>query len=44
MCRQTFIYIYIYIYIISHITDPEVPRGFQVVKVPKLRDNGPGWW
>ena len=23
---------------------PEVPRGFQVVKVPRLRDNGPQWW
>jgi len=22
---------------------PEVPRGFQEVKVPRLRDNGPGW-
>jgi hypothetical protein len=21
---------------------PEVPRGFQEVKVPRLRDNGPG--
>ena len=23
---------------------PEVPRGSQKVKVPRLRDNGPGWW
>jgi len=23
---------------------PEVPRGFQEVKVPRLRDNGTGWW
>jgi len=23
---------------------PEVPRGFQEVKVPRLRDNGPRWW
>ena len=23
---------------------PEVPRGFQVVKVPRLSDNGPEWW
>jgi len=23
---------------------PEVARGFQEVKVPKLRDNGPGCW
>jgi len=22
---------------------PEVPRGFQEVKVPRLRDNGVGW-
>jgi len=21
-----------------------VPRRFQDVKVPRLRDNGPGWW
>jgi len=23
---------------------PEVPRGFQEVKVPRLRDKGTGWW
>jgi len=23
---------------------PEVPRGFQEVKVPRLRDSDPGWW
>ena len=23
---------------------PEVYRGFQEVKVPRLHDNGPGWW
>ena len=23
---------------------PEVPRVFQEVKVPRLRDNVPGWW
>jgi len=23
---------------------PDVPRGFQEVKVPRLRNNGPGWW
>ena len=23
---------------------PEVPRVFQEVKVPRLRDNGPKWW
>ena len=33
----------------SHIMErelksPEVPRGCQEVKVPRLRDNGPGWW
>ena len=22
----------------------EVPRGFQEVKVPRLRDNSTGWW
>jgi len=22
----------------------EVPRGFQEVKVPRLRDSGPEWW
>jgi len=23
---------------------PEVYRGFQEVKVPRLHENGPGWW
>ena len=23
---------------------PEVPRGFEKVKVPRLGDNGPEWW
>ena len=23
---------------------PEVSRGFQEVKVPRLHDNGTGWW
>jgi len=23
---------------------PEVPGGFQEVKVPIFRDNGTGWW
>jgi len=23
---------------------PELPRGFQELKVPRLRDHGPGWW
>jgi len=22
---------------------PEMPRGFQEVEVPRLRDHGPGW-
>jgi len=22
----------------------QVPKGFQEVKFPRLRDNGPGWW
>jgi len=29
---------------ISPVTDPEGPRGFQEVKVPRFRDNGTGWW
>jgi hypothetical protein len=28
----------------SPITGLEWPRGFQEVKVPRFRDNGPGWW
>jgi len=52
-CRT---YIYIYIYICIRFSElvkkkvnqshyrPEVPRGFQEIKVPRLRDNGPGWW
>ena len=27
----------------SH-NSPEVPKGFQEVKVPRLWDNGTGWW
>ena len=23
---------------------PEVPRGYQEVRVPRLGDNGPEWW
>ena len=23
---------------------PEVPRGFQEVKVPRYHDNSTGWW
>jgi len=26
------------------VTGSEMPRGFQEVKVPRLRDNGPEWW
>jgi len=26
------------------VTDPEWPRGFQEVKVPRFHDNGTGWW
>jgi len=37
------IYIYIYKVNQSHYR-PEVLRWFQGVKVPRLRDNGPGWW
>jgi hypothetical protein len=29
---------------ISPITGQKCPRGFQEVKVPRLRDNDPGWW
>jgi hypothetical protein len=28
----------------SPITGLERPRGFQEVKVPRLHDNGTGWW
>ena len=28
----------------SPVTGPELPRGFQEVKVPRFRDNGTGWW
>ena len=28
----------------SPVTGPEWPRGFQEVKVPRLHDNGTGWW
>ena len=27
-----------------HITALDRPRGFQVVKAPRFRDNGTGWW
>jgi len=42
-------YIYIYIYICNKKVNqfhyrPEVPRGFQGVKVPRLRGNGPELW
>jgi len=26
------------------VTGPQWPRVFQEVKVPRFRDNGPGWW
>jgi len=52
MANRTYIYIYIYMYIHNlppvrvngHITGLEWPRGFLEVKVPRLRDNGTGWW
>ena len=28
----------------SPVTGLEWPRGFQEVKVPRLYDNGTGWW
>jgi len=28
----------------SPVTGLEWPRGFQGVKVPRLHDNGTGWW
>jgi len=28
----------------SSVTGPKGPRGFQEVKVPRLHDNGTGWW
>jgi hypothetical protein len=28
----------------SPVTGLEWPRGFQEVKVPRLHDNGTGWW
>jgi len=34
----------LYIYVRSPFTGPEWPRGFQEVKVPRLHDNGTGWW
>ena len=36
--------IYTYIKVKQSRYRPEVPRGFQEVKVPKFRDNGTGWW
>ena len=40
---HTHTHIYIYKVNQSHYR-PEVARGFQEVKVPRLRDSGPGWW
>jgi len=41
-------YIYIYLFIKVKVNQshyrPEVPRGFQEVKVPRFRDNGTRWW
>ena len=37
------VYLLLYVKNQSHYS-PEVPRGFQEVKVPRLRDKGPGWW
>jgi len=28
----------------SPFTGPEAPREFQEVEVPRLSDNGTGWW
>ena len=28
----------------SPVTGLEWPRGFQEVKVPRIHDNGTGWW
>jgi hypothetical protein len=42
-----YIYIYIYIYKVKVKQSryrPGEPRGFQEVKVPRLQDNGTGWW
>ena len=32
------------LFFFSPVTGLEWPRGFQKVKVPRLRDNGTGWW
>ena len=44
-------YIYMCVYVYTYICKvneyhyrPEVPRGFQDVRVPRLRDSVPGWW
>ena len=39
---HTHIYIYIYISLNQSHYRPEVPRGFQEVNIPRLRDNDPG--
>jgi len=41
---QFCVYIYIYIKVNQSHYRPEVPRVFEEVKVPRFRDNGPGWW
>ena len=45
VCIYIYIHIYIHIYKVnkSHYR-PEVPRSLKEVKVPRLRNNGPGWW
>jgi len=35
---------YFFVNKISPVTGLEWPRGFQEVKVPRLHDNGTGWW
>jgi len=27
-----------------HLLQMRIKKGFQEVKVPRFRDNGPGWW
>jgi hypothetical protein len=34
----------IYVRVKQPVTGLEWPRGFQEVKVPRLHDNGTGWW
>ena len=41
-CKIYYFLLNVLVNIRSHCRS-EVPRGFQEVKVPRLRDNGPGW-